>query len=75
LLSPASSAIAGPNVSVLMNGTGRNSPLGLSSFLVVWLGFAGAGLCLRKLGRASLAPALHALFWIGVYAVYWARVK
>ena len=43
--------------------------------LVVWLVFAGAGLSLRKLGRASLAPALHALFWIGVYVVYWARVK
>jgi hypothetical protein len=43
--------------------------------LAVWLVFSGAGLCLRKLRRASLAPVLHVLFWIGVYVVYWARVK
>ncbi|HKM85189.1 MAG TPA: hypothetical protein VJW96_03220 [Terriglobales bacterium] len=43
--------------------------------LVVWLGFAGAGLLLRKLGRVSLAPVLHASFWIVVYVVYWASVK
>ena len=43
--------------------------------IAVWLGFAGAGLILRRLGRQSLAPALHATFWIGVYAVYWARVR
>jgi hypothetical protein len=43
--------------------------------LLVWLGFAGAGLLLRRLGRASLAPAVHALFWIVVYVVYWAEVK
>jgi hypothetical protein len=39
----------------------------------VWLGFAGVGVLLRKLGRASLALALHALFWIVTYAIYWAR--
>jgi len=43
--------------------------------LIVWLVFGGAGLCLRKLRRASLVPALHALFWIGVYVVYWVKVK
>jgi len=43
--------------------------------LAVWLIFAGAGMLLRKLGRASLIPALHALVWIVVYAVYWAKVK
>jgi membrane protein YqaA with SNARE-associated domain len=50
-------------------------PARLWRLLVVWLGFAGAGMLLRKLGRASLAPALHALFWIVVYAIYWATVK
>lgn len=43
--------------------------------VVVWLCFAGTGLLLRKLGRASLAPALHAPFWTVVYIIYWARVK
>jgi hypothetical protein len=50
-------------------------PARIWRLLAVWVGFAGAGLFLRRLGRASLAPALHALFWIVVYAVYWARVK
>jgi hypothetical protein len=50
-------------------------PARLWRLLVVWLGFAGAGIFLRKLGWASLAPALHAFFWIGVYAIYWATVK
>jgi hypothetical protein len=50
-------------------------PARLWRLLVVWLGFGGAGIVLRKLGRASLAPALHALFWIVVYAIYWATVK
>jgi hypothetical protein len=50
-------------------------PARLWRLLVVWLGFAGTGMLLRKLGRASLAPAVHALFWIGVYVVYWATVK
>jgi len=50
-------------------------PARLWRLLVVWLGFAGAGALLRKLGCASLAPAIHALFWIGVYALYWATVK
>ena len=49
-------------------------PARLWRLVAVWLGFAGAGLLLRKLGRASLAPALHALFWIVTYAIYWARV-
>jgi hypothetical protein len=50
-------------------------PARLWRLLVVWLGFAGTGMLLRKLGRASLAPALHALFWIVVYVIYWATVK
>jgi membrane protein YqaA with SNARE-associated domain len=50
-------------------------PARLWRLLVVWLGFAAAGLVLRKLGRLSTAPAVHAVFWIVVYAVYWARVK
>ncbi len=43
--------------------------------LAVWMVFAAAGMFLRKLGRASLAPGLHALCWILVYAVYWFKVK
>jgi len=43
--------------------------------IVVWVGFAGAGMLLRRLRRTSVAPALHAVFWIVVYAVYWAKVK
>jgi len=50
-------------------------PARIWRLLVVWLAFAGAGMLLRKLGCGSLAPALHALFWIVVYAVYWAGVK
>lgn len=50
-------------------------PARIWRLFVVWLVFAGAGLCLRKLRRASLVPALHALFWIGVYVVYWAKVN
>jgi hypothetical protein len=50
-------------------------PARMWRLILVWVGFAGAGLLLRKLGRASLAPAIHAFFWIGVYVVYWARVK
>ena len=49
-------------------------PARLWRLVAVWLGFAGAGGLLRKLGHASLAPALHALFWIVTYAIYWARV-
>jgi len=50
-------------------------PARIWRLLAVWLGFAGAGFILRKLSRASLAPGLHAAFWIVVYAVYWAKVK
>jgi hypothetical protein len=50
-------------------------PARLWRLLVVWLGFAGVGMLLRKLGRASIAPVLHALFWIVVYAIYWTTVK
>jgi hypothetical protein len=50
-------------------------PARLWRLLAVWLGFAAAGVFLRKLGRASVAPALHALFWIATYLVYWATVR
>lgn len=50
-------------------------PARLWRLLVVWLGFAGTGMLLRKLGRDSVAPAVHALFWVGVYAIYWVTVK
>lgn len=50
-------------------------PARIWRLLVVWLGFAAAGMFLRKLGRASLVPALHPPFWIVVYVIYWAGVK
>lgn len=50
-------------------------PARIWRLIAVWLVFAAAGMILRKLGRASLAPALHALSWILVYAVYWSKVK
>jgi membrane protein YqaA with SNARE-associated domain len=50
-------------------------PARLWRLLLVWLGFAGAGVLLRKLGRSSLAPLLHLSCWILVYVVYWAKVK
>ena len=50
-------------------------PARLWRLVAVWLGFAGAGALLRKLGRAGLAPALHAVFWIVTYAIYWTTVK
>jgi hypothetical protein len=50
-------------------------PARLWRLLVVWLGFAGSGMLLRKLGHASRAPALHAFFWIVGYTIYWATVR
>ena len=50
-------------------------PARLWRLVVVWLGFAGTGALLRKLGRAGLGPALHAVFWVVTYAIYWATVK
>ena len=49
-------------------------PARLWRLLAVWIGFAGAGMLLRKLGRESLAPVLHAIFWIVTYAIYWTKV-
>jgi membrane protein YqaA with SNARE-associated domain len=49
-------------------------PARLWRFVLVWIGFAGAGLVLRKVGRASWAPLLHAAFWIVTYAIYWTTV-
>jgi membrane protein YqaA with SNARE-associated domain len=50
-------------------------PARLWRLVLVWLGFAGTGALLRKLGRAGLGPALHAVFWIVTYAIYWTTVK
>ena len=50
-------------------------PARLWRLVIVWLGVAGTGTLLRKLGRAGLAPALHAIFWIVTYAIYWTTVK
>lgn len=49
-------------------------PARLWRLVAVWLAFSGTGLLLRKLHRASLAPALHALVWIVTYAIYWTTV-
>jgi hypothetical protein len=49
-------------------------PARLWRLAVVWVGFAGTGILLRKLGRASLAPVLHGVFWAVTYAIYWSRV-
>jgi membrane protein YqaA with SNARE-associated domain len=50
-------------------------PARLWRLVVIWLGFAVTGGVLRKFGRASLAPVLHALFWIVTYGIYWTTVK
>ena len=50
-------------------------PARLWRLVIVWLGFAGTGALLRRLGRAGLAPVLHAVFWIVTYATYWTTVK
>jgi membrane protein YqaA with SNARE-associated domain len=68
-------AVEAPDHSSLQSFLLVTIPARLWRLLLVWLGFAGAGLFLRKLGRGSLAPALHATLWIVVYAVYWAKVK
>ena len=49
-------------------------PARLWRLAAVWVGFAGTGILLRKAGRASAAPVLHALFWIVTYAIYWSKV-
>lgn len=49
-------------------------PARLWRFVLVWLGFAATGALLRKLDRASLAPGLHAVFWIVTYVIYWTTV-
>jgi membrane protein YqaA with SNARE-associated domain len=49
-------------------------PARLWRFVLVWLGFAATGAVLRKLDRASLAPGLHAVFWIVTYVIYWTTV-
>lgn len=50
-------------------------PARLWRLLIVWLAFATTGALLRRLGRASLAPRLHAVFWVLVYVIYWKAVK
>src|SRR5258707_1384689 len=50
------------------------APAHSGRLVVVWLGFAETGLLLRKVGRASLAPTLHAVFWVVTYAIYWSTV-
>ena len=50
-------------------------PARLWRLVVVWLGFAAAGVVLRKIRRASLLPAVYALFWIVTYAIYWTTIR
>jgi hypothetical protein len=68
-------AVEAPEHSSLRSFLLVTIPARIWRLLVVWLGFAGAGMFLRKLGRASLAPVFHAPFWIVVYVIYWARTK
>jgi hypothetical protein len=68
-------AVEAPEHSRLLSFLAVTVPSRIWRLLVVWLGFSGAGLLLRKLGRASLAPAIHASFWIVLYIGYWARVR
>lgn len=50
-------------------------PARMMRLLVVWAAFAAAGLALRAFRCRSVAPVLHVLVWIVVYAVYWAKVR
>ena len=50
-------------------------PARLWRLTMVWLGFSAAGVILRKLNRSSYVPALHAIFWVVTYVIYWMRVK
>ena len=68
-------AVEAPEHSNLQSFLMVTIPARIWRLLVVWVVFAGTGLLLRKLARASLAPALHALFWIVVYVLYWAKVR
>jgi hypothetical protein len=68
-------AVEAPEHSSLRSFLLVTVPARLWRLLAVWLGFAGAGLVLRRLGRASLTPAVHVSFWIVVYVLYWAKVK
>ncbi len=68
-------AVEAPEHSSLLSFLAVTIPARAWRLLVVWLVFSGAGMVLRKLGRAPLAPAIHALFWIAVYIGYWAKVR
>jgi membrane protein YqaA with SNARE-associated domain len=59
-------AVEAPAKSTLLDFALLSIPARLWRFVVVWLGFAGAGLLLRKMRRASLAPLLHAVYWTTV---------
>jgi len=67
-------AVEAPAHSMLWVFLAVTIPARLWRFVVVWLGFAGAGVLLRKFGRSSFAPSLHLLFWVVTYAIYWATV-
>jgi hypothetical protein len=70
-------AVEAPEHCGLLSFLTMTVPARLWRLAAVWLGFAGAGAILRRLGRGAmaLAPAGHASFWIVVYIVYWAKVK
>jgi membrane protein YqaA with SNARE-associated domain len=67
-------AVETPAKSSLLGFALFSIPARLWRFVAVWLGFSGAGLLLRKMGRASLVPLVHAVFWVVTYAVYWTNV-
>jgi membrane protein YqaA with SNARE-associated domain len=70
-------AVEAPEHCGLLSFLTMTVPARLWRLAAVWLGFAGAGAILRRLGRGAMAwaPAGHASFWIVVYIVYWAKVK
>jgi len=68
-------AVEAPEHASLLSFLLVTIPARMWRLVVVWLIFAGAGKILRRLGRFSLAPGLHLFCWIGVYLVYWAKVR
>jgi membrane protein YqaA with SNARE-associated domain len=51
-------------------------PARLERFLVIWALFAALGLAVKRRIAANpgCAVAAHAVYWMSVYAVYWARL-
>jgi hypothetical protein len=68
-------AVEAPEHAKLMPFLLVTIPARIWRLLIVWLGFSGTGMLLRKINCSSYAPVLHVLFWVLVYVGYWAKVK